>query len=1633
MTIDFSGIPAREEKKPASQGLEIDFSGIPTRESVRDTSKEIDFSGIPRKEPAQIEPEGEGLHEGFIKPTLKDIPRVGAALGSGLWGMLAGGAKGAVEFITGVEADPSMPVFNTIVDTDPSEPTLNIDESLDRAGQVLEETAGFYSDFYLKTPEQQKAVQNVMKPMEWVDKAGEFYGDYAENKWEPIVGKEEAANIGASVKTAFQFVAYFGLPELGVRLKAQIKAGQLKEAQVTAKRINEIRLETEKLWAEKLKKEPSRPLAELSKRERKIADGIRNKAKRKAKAVEADIEAAFKEKPKSKPVVEKPVPEAEPQKYQELLDDTKEMFESGEMSKKDILEYAESDQAIKLGIDQKLKEIVAERREQPRPTRKQVEAELEAPELTLERAKEIALESTEKAYRDSLTNLENPRAYEEYIAEQRKIGDKGREYQASADLDNFSWGNDVAKHTYGDQLLREFAKIASEEGARVFRKGGDEFIITHADKTKLDLTMKRISDRLKSEIDHIFTVEERVELADGTVYEPGDVLQQEGIGLSYGIDKRFSAADKSLQKHKAQRTAAGERAPKGTQPTTVHRVEKPGSPETPGSPAQKPGVVSTQPTKPAKAAVKTPTPEVPKLKWKDNPVSKVSVVAEPTEAFWNWYNGKGAGQAFKEYGIKVKKDLTGNWFVSQLNKFRTKSPKPATPAAVKTPIPKEKPKRELTPREKKLQAKAPSPEGKLTKVKAGSLKKGQLVDLIDPETQAWIGGRVTERGASGVTIDIGGGKTKRFAAREFIDIFKSEKGAVELPGTAKRAHERTMSTSPAWRKVHGSIGKRETGVAKFFKAIKESPKEAAKAGISKLAKIFTDRFQPLKDTTPKTYEAAAKYSSYKDISIMKVQALAEGLKGVRNNELAFTDYVMAKRDAVRAKRGLENPDGVTLQDANNTVKAIESWAKQEGVFKELQEASANFQKWADKHILRDLVDSGMLSEKQYAAIKKGNEYYAAFDIISDVPVDINKISTEIKGEYFNVTNNKVIRKMVGTEKKTTNPIAATLAKFVDAQAVAARNRVASIFVEDPKIKPLLKRVATSQKELIILKRQGIDAVLQGAKIKGYDTINRFKNGQIERYLVPEELAGALKQLTPRQAPRAIQALGNVFRKTATTIYIPFTISNAFRDAFMAYTTAPVYKGKLYQFGIDWAQGLFEGVKHEFFGKSKVAQDYIKNGGGFGYVGNLRKAQVAKAQLFKEGLGKQIITSPKHLFKTIEKVSSAVELAPRLGVYKRGVKQGASNAESAFMARRSTIDFNRGGVYTKALNQWVPFLNARVQARVTLADALRRDPKGTIAKGFVSTFIPGMTTYALNRLYFSDLYDDIPGYIKDQYFCAIYGSKINEQGKEVPQYLSIPKGDIGQMMWNPWEFGIDKWYKKDREGFIKFAVNWVSDLSPVQFARDGEISGTKIASGLLPPIVKGVVENQFNESFWSGMNIDPHWAVMEGKPPELMWRETKKSVPATYKKLSLYIKKKTGWGVSPFKLQNLASSVFAGYGREGLDPDAMLRGLTGRLVKSKGGQKERSAGLTIRDIDSGYVVTRAYAEYFIDEGKKSEAIKLMREWNDGLKARIKKMEDFGFKDKGGLIREYRFSSEKMINIIRKKPDTRSYVEKKLSRR
>jgi hypothetical protein len=774
----------------------------------------------------------------------------------------------------------------------------------------------------------------------------------------------------------------------------------------------------------------------------------------------------------------------------------------------------------------------------------------------------------------------------------------------------------------------------------------------------------------------------------------------------------------------------------------------------------------------------------------------------------------------------------------------------------------------------------------------------------------------------------------------------------------------------------------------------------------------------------KTYEAALAYSAHKDVTWLKFNKLKESLSELnRADPLAgdlFSNYVSAKR--VMSRDRIDNPLGVDYATAAEAIRNIEStWQKRGHDVQQIRDGIDTINKWINDNMLMDSARGGLISQKRADNILKNNDFYAKFDVFSHVPENLDELPVGTSGELFSVTNRGIFKQATGTTKQlAVSPLDATIREFAKLQNLIARNKIANLLIEEPGMQDKLRRIASDPKEYQELVAKGIDVVPHNFNYNrtGWDKINRIKDGDLESYLVPEEIAKAMKTKTPRMFHKAIQKIlsstADVFRKGATSAYIPFSITNAMRDAMMAFNTSPLYKtGDIFEFAKDWFNGIREGFKYEF-GSSDLVELYLNSGSGFGWSGQFHDLKrMGSKLLFESPYQYQAgILNPLKWFEDIQRITGAIELGPRLAIFEKALRMGYSAEQAALFARSATIDFSKGGTWFKMLNQWVPFINARAQAANITYEALRYDTKNTMTKIVSTVMTPAAGLFFWNRAYYSDLYDNIPPNIKDNYFMFIYGSEIDNKGREKALAFAMPKGDIG-ILWNPFEYALNLTAYNEPRYFANWMLDQADNVSPIGFVPTSGLSWKgsieRIAASLSPPIARAGLEYMLGVNTYTGRDVVPMAMKMKGTPPELQYNE---NTSPLYKMIG------AKFGISPLVMQNVATNLFAAYGREGLDPKAMWEGITGRFLKRVGGYDEQRAWDEITTIKKEYQGWAAMAQELEKNDKSFQAETVMRTWNEKVRDRLSALTAINpnFEDQGRLEKEFTFSDKQIDNVL-----------------
>jgi hypothetical protein len=741
-----------------------------------------------------------------------------------------------------------------------------------------------------------------------------------------------------------------------------------------------------------------------------------------------------------------------------------------------------------------------------------------------------------------------------------------------------------------------------------------------------------------------------------------------------------------------------------------------------------------------------------------------------------------------------------------------------------------------------------------------------------------------------------------------------------------------------------------------------------KDAIQSFPRMFTDRFAPIKqfedqitklqgqpiDIDSSPYVAARMYAGRFGIVEGSFKDLYNIIQPVRKLRADFTRFVLSERAIERGERGFDNPNGVTKETAEQALVELKDKVGDKA-FKAFEQVGQGIQNWSIKSILQPMKDAGILGKEAFTSIIENNKKWMPFHVLEYMPSIEQADHMAVGSETFSVSKQGIVKSLEGTEKIIRDPFMSIVDNLTKSVSLIERNKVAQKLIE------LRNSHPDTAKEFIKFLPDGLRPPPE------WEAISVFIDGKVTKWAVPKDLSEAMHALSPAETGlmgKMILASSKVFKAGTTSLYFPFTLSNAIRD----YQTATIVS----KWGFNpanWLSGFKDGLKAAFKFDSKAYDEFMTNKGGYGgYIESAKGLAVASEQLFTpEWMNRaKIVVNP---FQLISTFSEAIELAPRLGVYKKGIAQGATQLEAAYEARNVTVDFAKAGIEGRLINMWIPFVNARWQGLLTIGRVMKENPIRTTARALALTVLPGVATYFYNVMTHEDLWDDIPQWAKDTYFIMIVGEGQDSQGNRVPKVVQIPKGDMGTIFFNPLMYALEYVRKQEPTNLFKLGLEWMSQLSPVAFTRDGELSAQSFLGSALPPALKVPLELATNTNLFTGFPIVPQ--RLEKVAPTEQYDEKTPQVAVTVGR---------ALGISPMKLTHAISGLAGSFSRQVMNPADIINLTTQRFYRLQGGQKQQAAWDIKYDAEVGYNTTRLQMKRLIEQGKLQEAQQMALKWN-----------------------------------------------------
>jgi len=701
-------------------------------------------------------------------------------------------------------------------------------------------------------------------------------------------------------------------------------------------------------------------------------------------------------------------------------------------------------------------------------------------------------------------------------------------------------------------------------------------------------------------------------------------------------------------------------------------------------------------------------------------------------------------------------------------------------------------------------------------------------------------------------------------------------------------------------------------------------------------------------------------NTYKTINLIERNKVAQKV-GDLSKLPEFKDIVIPLREAEKVQKRIDifTELGKTRIDKNKLERLIVTrnrWSRRlQSEVNKLNKLGVNeYLKRPDEKTLPTLKSTVKiiikpeeikeLAPKSFDELKNS---YGAKDILKKEYATFDRLKQEVKAGGWS----RLIE--VGIDKNTAESVAKQIFKspvYKPKQVIAeqagyaiqntsdVKNFINNLIQEEPeKLNIIKNKLATRDRRLAstIEDLQGLQKSYGDLKLKrgelrgeakeladipvpfGMEKISVFRNGIKEEYAVPKDVGAALKNLNQESTDivtKWARLSSGALRAGATSLNIGFIPANAARDFQTATLVSRV--GFTPQ---DWMKGFSEAIK-----RGDDYKKFLESGGASGFFeANKNLPKTVKG--LTEAKGLKIIKTVTNPVKLLNLVGETIELAPRLGVYKRSVKKGLSQTEAAFNARNATVDFAKSGNKMRVFNQWVPFLNARLQGNVNMLSSLKRNPVSSAIKLGAIVGAPEILTYINNSQKYPELWNDISETDKKNNFIIIYGDKVDEKGNLL-EAVKIPKGDA-KVFANPLESFLEYLNGNDPKGIKQLAIEMGSDMSPISFEKGGEFSGGQVMSSILPPAIKGAAESVTNTNFYTGYDIVPQ-SMVKASPREQY--DDKTSTLA--KELGDLL----NW--SPKKIDNFISTQFGGVGTQITKPSMAESQISKRFFGAYGGKQ-----------------------------------------------------------------------------------------------
>ena len=642
----------------------------------------------------------------------------------------------------------------------------------------------------------------------------------------------------------------------------------------------------------------------------------------------------------------------------------------------------------------------------------------------------------------------------------------------------------------------------------------------------------------------------------------------------------------------------------------------------------------------------------------------------------------------------------------------------------------------------------------------------------------------------------------------------------------------------------------------------------------------------------------------------------------------------------------------TIEESRKIVADLEAKYPQ---FKQYQK---DINDYVDKVMRTYLVNTGMMSEADYLAMRKMYPNYIPTFRVGDSAGGGRSVWSGKK-----IKNTTGVGKAKGGTAEVMSFDEAVAKKISSVVSAAIKNDISREIFSFAQTLPTdaAKNGILIDTDANALKGQlNIDDIDRNVIKKisdGNYEVTFYDNGKPQTMKISKDVYDAYAFLDDKLGAAGFKWFANLGRaltgpmKALTTQYNPlFALTNIMRDV-QTYTINNTASNS--------AVALKNYVKaiKEIATKSELYEQYRAMGGSQnGYYGEnmyldaYNKARPGNKKITPKG----VLTAVPN---AIEKVGNFTEMIPRVAEYMNTIDRlGNTNEgrlQASYNAADVTVNFNRSSTLSTFANAFVPYFNAGLQGLDKTARQIKAHPGKTTARATASVFLPTLIFYLINKD--NPNWEDVKDGVRDSYYLIPnYAGPVDRNGY-AETFIRIPKSR---------EFGA--LFSASFERFVRALNESEEDNKEIRETLPSAFDGylQTLTNSLMPPDILG--DNIFSSMIrlesntaWHGGKIVP--SNLESVSPKYQKDINTSGLAKVVANAANGLNVGPDWLRSPMKLDYVIDS-YGGYAGD------LLQGLTsGKNIGSTKGETATNAlyNSLVQPVINRFTTDSAYSNYNLD--------------------------------------------------------------------